>query len=140
MPDPIDLEAFLSRIDAAIADGEARLRAPSEPARGDEALSRCVDGAVLIGSYQLYVHREWFDPLAHHDDPRIRANVVDLKAECIMLAANLRDTVKALAQTNPVDMQALRAESRKFNTLVRHHIAKVRALITALDRVAPAAA
>lgn len=135
-----DLEAFLARIEAAVADGEARLRTPGGAANGDDALCKCIDGAMLIGAYQLYVHREWFDPLSRHDDPRIRATVVELKTECIMLAADLRDRVKAISQTNPLDLERLRAEARSSNALVRSHIAKVRALIAALDRVTAAAA
>lgn len=133
------LDDYLNRIEAAVNEGEALLRRPQGHSTR-AAVQKCVDAALLIGAYQLYVHRELFDPLARHPDERVRKAVREIKVEGIALGENLRVAVRGLATgSGEPDAATIAAQSRIFNPLVRAHIAKVRDLAATLGPIAAAA-
>jgi len=133
------LNDYLDRIEAAVDEGDALLRRPQGHSTR-AAVQKCVDAALLIGAYQLYVHRELFDPLARHPDEQVRAAVREIKVEGIALGENLRVAVRGLATgSGEPEPATIAAQARIFNPLVRAHIAKVRDLAGSIGPATAAA-
>lgn len=134
-----DLDDYLNRIEAAVTEGEALLRRKPEIS-AQAAYQKCVDAALLIGAYQLYIHRELFDPLAQHPDARLRAAACEIKIEGIALGEKLRTVVRGLsASGRKPELEEIAAHSRAFNPLVRAHVAKVRQVARTIDSLRNAA-
>lgn len=126
------LDYFLVKLETSMADG-AVLLASRDDAQTLIVRQRCVDAVMLVGAYQLFVHRELFEPLMRDGGDYHRRAACDLKAECIMLTQDLRDSVKAfMADDAPLDWDQLTARVHGFNAVVRAHIAKVRALTASM--------
>lgn len=122
------LEYFLLKLETSMTEGETLLATRDDALTG-RIKQRCIDAVVMVGAYQLFVHREVFEPLMRDGDDYQRRTACELKAECIMLTQDLRDSIKGfMARDTPLDWQQLRARVAGFNTVVRAHIAKVRAL------------
>lgn len=122
------LNYYLTKIEASIVEGE-KLVATRDPELAGRIRQRCVDAAVLIGAYQLFVHRELFEPMMRDGDELQRRTVCDLKIECIALTRDLQSSVKAFATSEePLDWLALATRSNGFNHLIRVHLSRVRAL------------
>ncbi|WP_375397010.1 hypothetical protein [uncultured Sphingomonas sp.] len=122
---PRTLEDYHARIEAHMAEGDSLLAA-RDPAIVSHVRQRIADAAVLIASYQLFVHREVFAPLLDHPDAAARARVTEIKAECIALTEDLRFNVKEfLARDQVLDWDLTAARVAWFNKRVRGHIASV---------------
>lgn len=136
---PRSLDDYLDRIETMLDAGDGLLRR-DRPVSPREALQKCVDAALLIGAYQLFVHRELFDPLGRHPEPAVRDAVRELKVEGIALSENLRVAVRAVAavQGEP-DLGVIGAQARNFNPLVRAHIDKVRKIAHTIHQLSAAA-
>ncbi|KQS02948.1 hypothetical protein ASG11_00530 [Sphingomonas sp. Leaf357] len=123
------LQDYLDRIESSIAAGEAVL-AQRDPLLTGTVKAKCTEAALLIGSYQMFVHREVFEPLMTSPDDRVRRQVYALKAECIALSEDLRTSVRTLvARETPMDQDAIQARVEWFNVRVRRHIAGVLLLL-----------
>jgi len=88
---PQTLEEYHAKIERMMAEGEAWLIA-RDAATGDLVKQRIADSALVLASYQLFVHREVFAPMLERADARTRARVNELKVECIALTEDLRLT------------------------------------------------
>lgn len=123
------LQDYLDRIEASMAAGEVIL-ARRDPAQAATVKAKCTEAALLIGSYQMFIHREVFEPLMASPDELVRRQVCALKAECIALSEDLRSGVKTMAaRETPIDHDAIRARVEWFNGRVRRHIAGVTLLL-----------
>lgn len=119
------LQDYLDRIEASMVAGEVIL-AKRDPALAGTVKAKCTEAALLIGSYQMFIHREVFEPLMGSPDEQVRRQVCALKAECIALSEDLRAGVKTLAaRETPLDHDAIQARIEWFNGRVRRHIAGV---------------
>lgn len=119
------IQDYFDRIEASMAAGDATL-ARRDPAQAETIKAKCTEAALLIASYNLYVHRAVFEPLMDSPDAAVRKRVCLLKAECIAVTEDLREGVKALAaRETPIDFDALSARVEMFNARVRRHIASV---------------
>lgn len=128
---PQTLEEYHAKIERMMAEGDAWLIARDA---GSEELikQRIADSALVLASYQLFVHREVFAPMLQHADARTRARVNELKVECIALTEDLRFNVrelKAQADDAPLDWDTIAAGVAWFNGRVRAHIAQVRQMM-----------
>lgn len=122
------LEDYHARIEKMMAEGEGWMAA-RDPATEDLVKRRIADSALLIASYQLFVHREVFLPLIEQGDASTRARVNEIKVECIALTEDLRFNVRdfiARVNDTPLDWDAVQAKVAWFNGRVRAHIANVR--------------
>ncbi|MFX7006067.1 hypothetical protein ABTI13_19165, partial [Acinetobacter baumannii] len=69
---------------------------------------KCAEGVMLIGAYQLFVHRELFEPVMRDGDAYQRKLACELKVECIALTDALRTAIKNfMAQEMPFDWDSL---------------------------------
>lgn len=119
------LQDYLDRIETSMDAGEVIL-ARRDPSQASTVKAKCTEAALLIGSYQMFVHREVFEPLMASSDEHVRRQVCALKAECIALSEDLRAGVRTLAgQDTPMDLDAIQARVEFFNGRVRKHIAGV---------------
>lgn len=120
------LAEYHQRIEAMMAEGDALLAA-RDPAASERAKQKCADAALLIGAYQLHVHRELFQPMLASGDPVQRARAADLKTECIALTEDLRFRVRDLMarEERELDWDALAQAVAWFNRRVRDHVAHV---------------
>ena len=128
---PQTLEEYHAKIEAMMAEGD-RWMAERDPATAELVKRRIGDSALLIASYQLFVHREVFVPMLDGADPARRARVNELKIECIALTEdlrfNVRDFVERVKDT-PLDWDAVAPKVAWFNSRVRAHIAQVREML-----------
>jgi len=125
------LEDYYARIEAMMAEGEVWMR-DRDPATEDLVKRRVADSALLIASYQLFVHREVFMPLLEGADASTRARVNELKVECIALTEDLRFNVRDFVgkvKDAPLDWDTVAAKVAWFNGRVRTHIANVRQMM-----------
>lgn len=123
------LQDYLDRIEASMVAGEDIL-ARRNASQAASVKAKCTEAALLIGSYQMFVHREVFEPLMASPDDLVRRQVCALKAECIALSEDLRAGVKTMAAREaPMDHDALQARVEWFNGRVRRHIAGVTLLL-----------
>jgi hypothetical protein len=128
---PQRLEEYYDRIEAMMAEGDAWM-AKRDPATAALVKRRIADSALLIASYQLFVHREIFVPLLENADAATRARVNELKVECIALTEDLRFNVKdfiARTEDAPLDWDTVAGKVEWFNGRVRAHIANVRHML-----------
>ena len=127
---PQRLEEYYGQIEAMMAEGEA-LVAARDPATARLVKRRIADSALLIASYQMFVHREVFAPLHNDGDASQRARINEIKVECIALTEDLRFNIKDfLANDAPFDWGATAARMSWFNDRLRKHITDVRTLIS----------
>jgi len=128
---PQTLEEYHAKIERMMDEGEAWLIA-RDTASEDMVKRRIADSALVLASYQLFVHREVFAPMLEHADARTRARVNELKVECIALTEDLRSNVRELiarAADAPLDWDSIAAGIAWFNGRVRAHIAQVRQMM-----------
>jgi len=128
---PQTLEDYHAKIEQMMAEGDA-LVAARDPATVDAVKRRIADSALVIASYQLFVHREVFAPMLEHADAGTRARISELKVECIALTEDLRFNVRdfmARVQDAPLDWDAVASGVAWFNGRVRAHIAQVRQMM-----------
>ena len=128
---PQTLEEYHAKIERMMAEGDAWLIA-RDRATEDLVKQRIADSALVLASYQLFVHREVFAPMLEHADAGTRARVNELKVECIALTEDLRFNVRELiARTAdaPLDWDTIAAGVAWFNGRVRAHIAQVRQMM-----------
>jgi hypothetical protein len=128
---PQTLEEYHAKIERMMAEGDAWLVA--RDAASEELIKRRIaESALVLASYQLFVHREVFAPMLQHADTRTRARVNELKVECIALTEDLRLNVRELmarAADAPLDWDGVVAGVAWFNGRVRAHIAQVRQMM-----------
>jgi hypothetical protein len=128
---PQTLEEYHAKIERMMAEGEAWLIA--RDAGSEELIKRRIaDSALVLASYQLFVHREVFAPMLERADASTRARVNELKVECIALTEDLRFNVRELmarAADAPLDWDGVAAGVAWFNGRVRAHIAQVRQMM-----------
>ena len=126
---PHKLQDYHNRIEAMMAQGDA-LVAARDPATLAEVKRRAGESALVIASYQLFIHREVFRPLLERADPAARARINEVKVECIALTEDLRCNARDfLAKEGALDWEVAAARVAWFNGRVREHIAAVRALM-----------
>lgn len=128
---PQTLEEYHAKIERMMAEGDALVEA-RDVATEDAVKRRIADSALVIASYQLFVHHKVFAPMLDHADAATRARVNELKVECIALTEDLRFNVRELmAQANdaPLDWDAIASGVAWFNGRVRAHIAQVRQMM-----------
>ncbi|MFA5968634.1 MAG: hypothetical protein WC816_05255 [Sphingomonas sp.] len=124
------LENYIEKLEGAMAEGDVLLAA-RDPSRAERVRERCTDAVALVCAYQIFVHRELFEPLMRGGDESQRHTACELKAECIMLTDELRTGIKNfMAQEMPFDWDYLSSRVQHFNMVVRSHIARVRALMS----------
>lgn len=134
------LARYVSKLERSMAEGDA-LMAARDPATAARTRQRCIDAVMLVGAYQLYVHRELFEPMARTGDERQRKMALELKVECIALTDALHKGIKNfMAQEMPFDWDYLAGRIEGYNGIMRAHLAKVRALATTIDDRTPRAA
>lgn len=123
------LEEYHARIEAMMAAGET-VMAARDPAPEAMVKRRIGEAALLMASYQLFVHREVFLPLLDRADAGGRARIAEVKVECIALMEDLRFNMRDfLAKEGPVDWAQTTSTVKWFNDRTRRHIAAVRALM-----------
>lgn len=128
---PQTLEEYHAEIERMMAEGDALVMA-RDAATEELVKQRIADSALVLASYQLFVHREVFAPMLEHADAGTRARVNELKVECIALTEDLRFNVRELkAQVDdaPLDWDTIAAGVAWFNGRVRAHIAQVRQMM-----------
>ncbi|WP_066592596.1 hypothetical protein [Sphingomonas pruni] len=128
---PQTLEEYHTKIERMMAEGDA-LVAARDPASEDAVKRRMAESALVIASYQLFVHRQVFAPMLEHADVAMRARVNELKVECIALTEDLRFNVRefvARVDDGPLDWDQAAAGVAWFNGRVRAHIAHVRQMM-----------
>lgn len=128
---PQTLEEYHAKIERMMAEGDALVMA-RDAATAELVKQRIADSALVLASYQLFVHREVFAPMLEHADAGTRARVNELKVECIALTEDLRFNVrelKAQADDAPLDWDGIAAGVAWFNGRVRAHIAQVRQMM-----------
>lgn len=128
---PHRLEEYYIKLEAMMAEGDGVLAARN-PADIDLIKRRVADSALVMASYQLFVHREVFAPLLDGADPATRARVNELKVECIALTEDLRFNVRDFVgrvSDAPFDWDTVATKVAWFNGRVRAHIANVRRLM-----------
>ena len=128
---PQTLEEYHARIEQMMAEGDAWMAA-RDPATEGLVKRRIADSALVIASYQLFVHREVFVPMLDGADGRTRARVSELKVECIALTEDLRFNVRdfmARVDEAPLDWDLVGSKVAWFNARVRKHIANVRQMM-----------
>jgi hypothetical protein len=128
---PQTLEEYHAKIERMMADGDAWLIA-RDAATENLVKQRIADSALVLASYQSFVHREVFAPMLERADAGTRARVNELKVECIALTEDLRFNVRELmARTAdaPLDWDGIAAGVGWFNGRVRAHIAQVRQMM-----------
>lgn len=126
-----ELEEYYARIEAMMAEGEGWM-AVRDPETTELVKRRIADSALLIASYQLFVHREIFVPMLQDADAATRARINELKVECIALTEDLRFNVRdfiARADEAPLDWSTVAGKVAWFNGRVRAHIANVREMM-----------
>jgi len=134
------LARYVSKLERSMAEGDA-LMAARDPATAARTRQRCIDAVMLVGAYQLYVHRELFEPLMRSGDERQRKMACELKAECIALTDALHKGIKNfMAQEMPFDWEYLAGRVEGYNSIMRTHLAKVRSLATTIEGDAARAA
>lgn len=129
---PQTLEEYHAKIEQMMAEGDA-LMAARDPATIDLVQRRIADSALVIASYQLFVHREVFAPMLDGADAATRARVNELKVECIALTEDLRFNVRDFVgrmESAPLDWDVVAPKVTWFNSRVRGHIAQVRAMLS----------
>lgn len=125
---PQTLEDYHDRLETMMAAGEA-IMAARDPATESTVKRRIGEAALVMASYQLFVHREVFVPLLEHADPVTRARITEIKVECIALMEDLRfNTRDFMAREGPLDWAHTAGRVNWFNDRTRKHIAAVRAL------------
>ena len=77
---PQTLEEYHAKIERMMAEGDA-LVAARDPASEDAAKRRMSESALVMASYQLFVHRQVFAPMLEHADAATRARVNELKVD-----------------------------------------------------------
>lgn len=125
------LEEYYAKIEAMMAEGEGWM-ADRDPATEELVKRRIADSALLIASYQLFVHREVFVPMLEGADASTRARVNELKVECIALTEDLRFNVRDFAgktRDAPLDWDMVAKKVAWFNGRVRTHIYHVRQMM-----------
>ncbi|MGL4313684.1 MAG: hypothetical protein ACRCSO_06800 [Sphingomonas sp.] len=124
---------YIARIEASMAEGEA-LIARRDPVQAARVRQKCAEGVMLIGAYQLFVHRELFEPVMRDGDAYQRKLACELKVECIALTDALRTAIKNfMAQEMPFDWDSLADRVQQYNRIMRAHLAKVRTLLATLS-------
>lgn len=127
------LDAYVAKLEESMADGQAIL-AQRDPALAARFKQRCVDALVLVGAYQLHVHREIFEPLMRDGSPEKRRIACDLKVESIAFSDALRSGVRDFIKSDaPVDWDHLAGRVNSHNQVLRNHIAKVRELSRSVE-------
>ncbi|MGJ3647507.1 hypothetical protein ACLB0R_03395 [Sphingomonas sp. GlSt437] len=136
---PQRLDGYFAKIEASMVEADALL-ATRDPALSNRIRQKCVDAGVLVSAYQLFVHRELFEPLMRDGDAYQRKLACELKAECIALTDALRTAIKNfMAQELPFDWNSLAERIQHHNRIMRAHIARVRTLLATLAPATKAA-
>lgn len=127
------LDGYVAKLEESMAGGQSIL-AKRDPALAARFKQRCVDAMVLVGAYQLFVHREIFEPLMRDGTPELKRVACDLKVETIAFTEAVRAAVREFTQSEaPVDWAHVSGRVKSNNQMLRAHIAKVRELSRALD-------
>lgn len=120
------LREFLDRMTTIASRAEEHLASISPVCVADLGKARA-EQARIITSYQLFVHREVFEPLMKAGTPAEVARVKQLKTECIMLAEDFRAytrawTIDAVAK----DWPTYRISALEFVARIKQHAANVK--------------
>jgi hypothetical protein len=119
------LRDFLDQMWAITVASERDLR-ETGPQSAPELGARRLRMAHLLTSYQLFVHREVFEPMIRSESEVDRKRACEMKVECIVLAEEFRafarlwataDLVKRWADYQPAGLE--------FLDRIRAHIARV---------------
>jgi len=121
------LDEFLNRMTAITAQSEEHL-ASITPVGIAELTKARSEQSRIITSYQLFVHREVFEPMIASSDVADKQRVRMLKAECIVLAEDFRAFARSwTAEDVAGNWTSYRAAALDFVSRIRRHAANVRA-------------
>jgi hypothetical protein len=121
------LDQFLDRITALTTRAEDHLSSTMPTAIAELARIRA-EQARIITAYQLFVHREVFEPLIRSGSATEIARAKELKTECIILSEEFRSFARCWAIDDVErDWCAYRTAALDLAKRIRQHAAKVRA-------------
>jgi hypothetical protein len=121
------LDEFLNRMTAITVRAEEHL-ASITPVGIAELTKARGEQSRIITSYQLFVHREVFEPMIASADVADKQRVRTLKAECIVLAEDYRTFARSwTAEDVASNWASYRAAALDFVSRIRQHAANVRA-------------
>jgi hypothetical protein len=107
-------------------ESEAQLAQPDPQDAGDIARLR-LEMARVMTAYQLFVHREVFEPLIRAGSPAEVNQARAMKSECILIAEEFRAFVHLWTAVDIVARWAdYRAAGMEFSRRIRAHIEHVR--------------
>ena len=131
------IDDYLTAIERLLRQGDLVVRGGVSPGKVQTTTLLSTEAALLIGAYQLFMHREVFEPLANSSDPVTRQRVLNVKIECITLADDLRRNVRdLLTEDYTQNWAAFVAKVDWFNRRMRRHIADVRSIaLPALEHI-----
>lgn len=120
------LGEFLDRMTAISVSGDEYLASPT-PAGLDDLSRTRAEQARIITAYQLFVHREVFEPLIASGSPEQVRRAKELKIECIMLAEEFRAFARCWAPDGVSGQwDAYRAAALDFSARIRTHARNIR--------------
>lgn len=126
------LADYHARISAAADRTEQIVRHAGEDVPADLNGSRMMM-AQLMGSYQLFLHREIFEPVIAGGTPAEIVHAKSLKVECVLFADELHSYMKSW---NPADVQArwpsYRAAALTVLGRIRIHMKRVERVVAGL--------
>jgi hypothetical protein len=120
------LGEFLDRMTAITIRSEEHLASMS-PVGVEELAKARTEQARIITSYQLFVHREVFEPIVAAGSPADVARVKALKTECIVLAEEFRVFARSWSFDEVMaDWPTYRSAALGFVDRIRRHASNVR--------------
>jgi hypothetical protein len=116
---------------AIAVDSEARLAQPIPQDPGEIARLR-LEMARVMTAYQLFVHREVFEPLIRTGSPAEANQARAMKSECILIAEEFRAFVHLWTAADiGARWRDYRAAALDFSRRIRAHIEHVRTMAPA---------
>lgn len=121
------LATYHEQMTAAVERGEALLKAGPPGVNVAELSPIRLQMAQIITSYQLFVHREVFEPLIRSGNAGWAEKARALKTDCILLAEDFRAFVRVWATKDAVaHWDEYRPAAAAILGRIRAHIAAVR--------------
>ncbi len=119
------LRTYHDRVEAIAAEAERLIRE-----QGQAALPRIVklrvDQGVAMASYQLFVHREVFEPFTRHGTPAQADAAKRLKVELVLFSGSFCHYLQHWSRRDvAAEWGAYRAAALEMIAAIRAHIARV---------------
>ena len=119
------LRLYHDRVDALAREAETLLREGSKAGLPRVAKLR-VDQGLAMAAYQLFVHRELFEPLIRTGSPPQIEGAKALKVECVVLSGTFCRHAQYWSKRDPGDeWDDYRAAALSMIAAIRGHIARV---------------